>query len=96
MIAKLRDLRRKELVNVKDGTKIGYADDIIIDADTAEVKSLIVYGRLKLLGLLGRQPDITISWENIKIIGEDAILITIDDLSEEISKKYNWKNIFRE
>jgi sporulation protein YlmC with PRC-barrel domain len=43
MIAKLCDLQRKELVNVKDGTKIGYVDDAIIDIDTAMVKSLVVY-----------------------------------------------------
>ena len=45
MTVKFCDLQRKELVNVKDGTKIGYVDDAIIDVDTASVKSLVVYVR---------------------------------------------------
>ena len=55
MTAKLCDLQRKELVNVKDGAKIGYVDDAIVDIDTAAVKFLVVHGRLRLFGLLGRR-----------------------------------------
>ena len=96
MIAKLCDLQRKELVNVKDGTKIGYVDDAIIDIDTAMVKSLVVYGRLKLFGLLGRQPDIIIPWGDIQIIGGDTILVTADQLPKEVVHKNKWKELFGE
>ena len=96
MTAKLCDLQRKELVNVKDGTKIGYVDDAIIDVDTAAVKSLVVYGRLKLFGLLGRQPDIIIPWCDIQIIGEDTIPVTADQLPKEAIHKNKWKELFGE
>lgn len=96
MTAKLCDLQRKELVNVKDGTKIGYVDDAIIDIDTATVQSLVVYGRLKLFGLLGRQPDIIIPWCDIQIIGEDTILVTADQLPKEAVHKNKWKELFGE
>ena len=96
MTVKLCDLQRKELVNVKDGTKIGYVDDAIIDIDTASVKSLVVYGRLKLFGLLGRQPHIIIPWCDIQIIGEDTILVTADQLPKEVVHKNKWKELFGE
>ncbi len=96
MIAKLRDLQRKELVNISDGTKIGYADDVVIDAENATVKSLVVYGRLRLFGLLGRQPDVVIDWEKIEIIGEDAILVSISDLPRETIRKSKLKELFNE
>ena len=78
MDLKLRSLQKKELVNIKDGSKIGYADDMIIDGETATVRTLVVYGRPKFFGLFGRQPDIIIPWQNIEIIGEDAILVSLE------------------
>lgn len=96
MFTKLRDLQKKELVNVKDGTKIGYVDDVLIDASTAEVKSLIVYGRLRFFGLFGRQPDVIIPWTDIEIIGEDAILVSAENLPKEIINKSKWQELFGE
>ncbi len=93
---KLRDLQKKELVNISDGTKIGYADDVVIDAENATVKSLVVYGRLRLFGLLGRQPDVVIDWEKIEIIGEDAILVSVSDLPRETIRRSKLKEIFEE
>ncbi len=93
---KLRDLQKKELVNISDGTKIGYADDVVIDAENATVKSLVVFGRLRLFGLLGRQPDVVIRWENIEIIGEDAILVSVEDLPREFVRKSRLKELFDE
>lgn len=93
---KLRDLQKKELVNISDGTKIGYADDVVIDAENAAVKSLVVFGRLRLFGLLGRQPDVVIRWENIEIIGEDAILVSVEDLPREFVRKSRLKELFDE
>ena len=40
-----------------------------------QVLSLIVYGRLRFFGLLGREEDRVIPWEDIEIIGEDTILV---------------------
>ena len=76
MDIRLIDLQQKELVNVKDGSKLGYADDVLIDMDDKRVKALIVRGRLRFFGLLGRTPDILIPWERIEMIGEDAILVS--------------------
>ena len=97
MTAKLCDLQRKELVNVKDGAKIGYVDDAIVDIDTAAVKFLVVHGRLRLFGLLGRQPDIIIPWADIQIIGEDAILVRFCRPHREPKppKKAFFENLFQ-
>ena len=37
--------------------------------------ALIIPGRLRLLGLLGREEDAVVPWENIEKIGEDIILV---------------------
>ena len=74
MTANFSSFRKKELINVSDGMKLGFVDDIMFDSESAEVRSLVVYGRPKLFGLLGRGSDITIPWSDIQMIGEDTIL----------------------
>ncbi len=73
---RLAELRHKEVINSTNGCRIGFADDIEIDTETARVVSVVIYGRQRLFGFLGRSDDIVIRWENINLIGEDTILVT--------------------
>jgi len=75
MVSHFSDFRRKEVVSVKNGMKIGYVDDIVFDTDTAAVQSVVVYGRPRLFGILGRSPDLLIPWTDIQVVGEDIILV---------------------
>ncbi len=75
MTCRLCELRNKEVVNVNTGCLIGCVDDLEVDTRNAAVRALIIYGRLKLFGILGRKDDFIIPWENIKLIGEDIILV---------------------
>ena len=72
------DLRHKQVVNVKDGTCLGCVDDMEIDMATAKLVSIIIYGRLKWFGLLGREEDLSIPWEEIVTIGSDVVLVNTD------------------
>ena len=75
----LYDLRSKSVVNIRDGVNFGCVDDVIIDSDDAKVVSLVIYGKKKLFGLLGREPDFVVAWNDIKIIGSDVVLISVAD-----------------
>ena len=78
MICTFDDIRNKEIINIKSGVKMGYADDIEFDTATAKICRLVIFGKAKLFGLLGREDDVTICWSDIEIIGEDAILVSCD------------------
>lgn len=78
MKCKVTDLRSKEIVNINGGMKMGSICDIEIDTETGALLSFSVYGRQKGLGLFGREEDIVIPWNNIKVIGDDAILVDYD------------------
>ena len=54
---------------------LGRADDLEFDPATAQLQSLILLGRPRLLGLLGRDESLTIPWQEIETIGADAILV---------------------
>ena len=94
MEVKLCDLQRKEVVSVKNGVKLGFADDVTLDTEEAQVRGLVVYGKLRLFGLLGRRPDVVIPWESIEVIGEDAILVNIEELPKETVRRSRWAELW--
>ena len=55
MKSRIADLRCKEIINVTDGSRFGYVGDVEVDLDTGRICALVVPGRLRLFGLLGRE-----------------------------------------
>ncbi len=75
MNCSLTELRNKEVINATNGCRIGFVDDLEVNTCSAKICALIIYGRLKCFGLLGRRDDCVIPWEQISLIGEDTILV---------------------
>ncbi len=80
----LTELKHKELIEAKTGTMLGKISDIEIDTDNASIVSVIVYGRPRLFGILGRDSDMIIRYSDIDLVGRDTVLIS----SEE---KLSWR-----
>ena len=76
MNCRLSDLRHKEVISAADGTRIGYVDDIIVDTKTACIVAFVIFGRFFLFGIFGKREDYIIPWEKIRLIGEDAVIIS--------------------
>ena len=72
---RIAELRYKEVIDIATGVRYGYVDDITFDPDSGQVESVILTGRLRLFGLLGREPDLVFPWSAIKRFGEDIILV---------------------
>ncbi len=93
-----RELCSKEVVQLKDGACLGRVDDLELDADTARIGSLLLLGRPRLFGLLGRDETLTIPWADIERIGLDAILVRTDIPAPPLShgglldKLHQWLN----
>ena len=75
METRIAQLRYKEIISVTDGSRFGYVGDLEVDLDSGQVRSLIVPGRLRLFGLLGREADRFIPWDSVRRFGEDIILV---------------------
>ena len=75
MKCSIADMRNKEVINLQDGTRLGFVGDVEIDTENAKLTTIIIYGRSRLFGLLGRTDDIMIPWENIDVIGDETILV---------------------
>ncbi len=79
------DMREKEVINLKDGCRLGPVCDVEFDTCSGNIVALIIFGKSKLLGLMGRCDDIKICWNDIKVIGDDIILVDIDIPRQEKS-----------
>lgn len=71
----IRQLCEKEIVQMEQGVCLGKVDDLTFDPATAQLENLILLGRPKLFGLLGREETLTIPWNEIETIGTDAVLV---------------------
>lgn len=71
------DFKHKEVVNINDGKRLGYVQDVYADLETGKITHLVVPGNNKLLNIFSTNNDIVIPWQNIKCIGEDIILVEI-------------------
>ena len=76
MRSRVSELRCKEIINVRDGSRLGYLGDVEVDLESGKVLSLIVPGRRRLFGLLGREPDAVFPWESVERFGADIILVS--------------------
>ena len=71
----LTELRKKDVIQAQTGVNLGRADDLRLNEQTAQVEGIILFGRARLFGLLGRQPDLFIPWQEITQMGQDVVLV---------------------
>ena len=75
MLCRINDFKYKDVVNAGDGVRLGYVGDVELDTESAALTAIVIRGRYRLFGLLGREEDTVIPWEDIQVIGEDTILV---------------------
>lgn len=68
--------KQKEVINLSDGRRLGYVQDVEANFDTGEITAIIVPGTSKMFSFGGKN-DIIIPWNQIKRIGDDIILVEI-------------------
>jgi len=88
MISRTSEIYGKEIVSIKDGCKLGGVNDIEIDTKTGHAEAIVIHGRARLFGLLGRDDDFIIAWGQIEVIGEDTILVNCESCGRDNIRKY--------
>ena len=75
MELRLAELRYREVIDVANGTRLGYVSDVLTDTESGRIVALIVPGQPRYMGLFGREEDYVLPWGSIKCMGEDIILV---------------------
>lgn len=74
-MSRIFDFRHKEVINISDGKRLGFIEDVEIDTDSGKITSVIIPISGKVLGVFGKETEYIISWESIKKIGHDIVLV---------------------
>ncbi|MDR0818652.1 MAG: YlmC/YmxH family sporulation protein [Oscillospiraceae bacterium] len=90
MECKIADMRCKEVINICDGMRMGFVDDVLFNIIDGRMIALIVPGPAKLFGLFGREDDYVIPWERIMRIGDDIIIVEIKEHSRRKRDRRKW------
>lgn len=75
---KVSELKQKEVINCRDGERLGYICDLEFDYHTSVITKIIVPGPCKIWGVFGRDHEYVIDYCCVKQIGADVILVDID------------------
>lgn len=81
---RISELRLLDIVNIKDGRRLGPIKDLDLDLERGVVKGIVVPGASRSWGFFGggRTEDIMVPWDRVKKIGVDVILVDAQDLPE--------------
>jgi len=71
------DFKHKEVININDGRRLGFVQDVCADLESGTITSIIVPGNNKILNMFSSSNDIVIPWQQIRCIGDDVILVEI-------------------
>ena len=74
---RLSELQSKDIVNLNDGKRMGKIIDVVID--NGKIYNLVIEPKRFFLNIFRRGEEVTIKWESIEKIGEDVILIKMNN-----------------
>ena len=69
-------LREKEIINLCDGMRLGFAEDFEFDLNDGRITALLLIEHRSIWNW-GKIEEFRISWDRIECIGEDTILVKI-------------------
>ena len=72
---RMRELRRKEVINMTDGGRLGFVGDVDFHMPDGQAAALIIYGPARFFGLFGRGEDYYIPWECVQKFGCDIVIV---------------------
>ncbi len=87
------DFKHKEVINITDARRLGYVQDVCADLETGRITAIIVPGGSnKIANFFSSVNDIVIKWEDIKCIGDDLILVEIQNNEKNIINEIKCEN----
>ena len=87
MLLRVDRLKLKEVIDIGSGDRYGFVSDVEFDSQNGALNCLVIYGRLRLWGILGREDDIIVPWPSIQRIGEDTVLVDGSRISTDPHRK---------
>lgn len=71
-------LRKKDVINICDGMRLGFVSDLEFDRRTGRICKLFVSNEPCYFGLFGKSGKIIVPWDCIVRIGDDIVLVNLE------------------
>jgi YlmC/YmxH family sporulation protein len=78
-VVRTSELRQKEVINLRNGRRLGLIVDLELDLEAGAVRGLVLPGSGRILGFLGREQDVVVPWDQVERIGVDVILVQVGE-----------------
>lgn len=75
MNTRIADLQCREVINVCNGERLGYINDVELDINTGRLVAIVVPGQWSISSLFSKGDEYVIPWNQIEKIGGDIILV---------------------
>ena len=74
----LSQLSRKEIINLHDGSRLGFVGDadLVIDDQSGYIQAIIIYAR-GVAGKISSARELVVPWDAVKVIGEEVLVVDI-------------------
>lgn len=79
-VLKNSELKKKDIIEISSGKRLGNISDVDIEIEKGQVKAFIVPSHHnKLYNFFLKNDNLIITWDEIKLIGEDVILVELTE-----------------
>jgi YlmC/YmxH family sporulation protein len=94
MTSRIADLQCKEVVNVFDGARMGYVNDVELDVDNGRLCAIVVPGPWSFGSLFSKGEEYVVPWGQIEKIGDDIILVRFETPPQARQRRKEGKRRF--
>lgn len=90
MYCRICEMREKEVINITNGERLGCVGDVEFDTFTGQIICIIIFAK-KWFGLFGKNEDVVIYWNDIQVIGDDTILVSMNSYADDAKRTASQK-----
>ena len=85
---RLSHLAGKEVINLSDGSRLGVIDEceLTFDSKSGRINTILVPNKNGLMSFFSENRMITIPWQAIKRIGDEVIIVDLNNAYDRYSK----------
>ena len=80
MLCSFSDLKDKEVINIRDGKRLGCVIDVEFDIPSGKIIRLVLPPPGKIIIFGSSKNNLYIPWDHIEKIGSDIILVKCADI----------------
>ena len=84
---RLSNLAGKEVINLSDGSRLGVIDEceLTFDSKSGRINTILLPNKNGLMSFFSENRNITIPWQAIKRIGDEVIIVDLNNAYDRYS-----------